>query len=261
MKINSTPLYIGTSGYNHEDWKGSFAPQEIHNYDMLLYYAEKGFNFLELTFTFYRMPELDKIRQIVLRTGDKVRYSVRIPKDLIRNPDKDAEFEEFMKGISPMVDAGLLACVYADYHPTFSVGKKNQELIKTLRDRFEGIPFFAELHNRTWYKERIFSYFRDSDIGLTVIDMPDVKGFAPYYPINTNNSIYYKLYGKSPLWLTLDKKHLDYNYTDEQMNKFLSDMVQVSATAKEVFVSFANVANGKGPINAMRMMKLSEKYA
>jgi uncharacterized protein YecE (DUF72 family) len=258
MQLNNTPLFIGTSGYNHEDWKGSFAPAEIHSYDMLAYYADKGFNFLELAFTFYRLPDPDKINHILMRTGDRVRFSVRLPKTLIKNPKNNEIYDEFMRGMEPMLKKGLISAFYADYHPTFAAGKANQESIKALKDRFD-VPFFAELHNRTWYKERVFEYLRENSIGLTVVDMPGVKGFAPYYPICTNRAIYYKLYGRSPHWLTSDKKHLEYDYSDEQMKKFLQDAVQVSVMAESVFFVFANVAGGLGPKNALRLAELAKE--
>ncbi|MDR2884170.1 MAG: DUF72 domain-containing protein [Deferribacteraceae bacterium] len=258
LTLNETPLYIGTSGYNHDDWKGNFAPAEIHNYDLLTYYADKGFNFLEVAFTFYRMPEADKMKHILLRTGDRVKFSVRLPRTLIRNPESDADYNEFRKGIQPMIDSGTLACVYADYHPSFAAGKKNQEMILELKNRFTGIPFFAELMNRTWYKERVFDYFKENKIGMTILDMPQVRGFAPYYPICTNNNLYFKLYGRSPAWLTTEEKHLDYSYADADMKKFMEDAVKNSVMASNIFMVFANVANGKAPVNAMRLRELAK---
>lgn len=257
MKLNDTSLYIGTSGYNHEDWKGTFAPDEIHNFDLLSYYADKGFNFLELAFTFYRMPERDKIQQIVNRTGDRVKYSVRVPKTLIRHPEDDTECELFLKGIAPMVESGVLACIYADFHPSLSASRKNQELISSLRNRFPGIPFFAELANRTWYKERTMSYFKDNDIGVAIIDMPQIKGFAPYYPVCTNHALYFKLYGRSPLWLTTGEKMLDYSYKDADITRFLEDAEKKSVMASNIFIVFANVAKGHAPLNALRMAELA----
>lgn len=252
MIINDIPLYIGTSGYNHEDWKGTFAPAEIHNYDLLTYYADQGINFLEVAFTFYRMPEADKIQHIINRTGDRVRFSIRMPKALIRNPWDDAAYEEFVKGVTPMTSKGLLECFYADYHPSFSASKKNQEMIVALRNRFPEIRFFTELSNRTWYKERIFSYFRERDVGFTVIDMPNIKGFAPYYPVNTNHALYFKLYGRSPMWLTADAKFLNYSYSDAEIKKFLRDSVECSVTAQTIYFVFANVAEGHAPKNVLR---------
>ena len=259
MQLNSTPLYVGTSGYNHEDWKGNFAPSGIHNYDMLSYYADKGFNFLELAFTFYRMPEPDKIKHILMRTGKRVRFSVRLPKELIREPKKQEVFSEFMRGVEPMCKEGLLSAFYADFHPSFSASKANQEHIKALKEMFAPLPFFAELHNRTWYKERVFEYFKEHEIGLTAVDMPRVKGFAPFYPICTNHAVYFKLYGRSPLWLTNEKKYLDYVYSDAELKMFITESVRVSVMAENIFFAFANVANGAAPKNALRFSELTEE--
>ena len=260
MKINDTPLYIGTSGYKHDDWKGTFAPTDIHNYDLLTYYADQGFNFLEVAFTFYRMPEADKIQQIINRTGDRVRFSVRMPKTLVRNPWDDTAYEDFRKGIAPMTSKSLLECLYADYHPSFSASKKNQDMITALRNRFPEIRFFAELSNRTWYKERIFNYFRDHRVGMTVIDMPEIQGVAPYYPINTNHAAYFKLYGHSPMWMTTEEKFLNYNYSDYEIKKFLRDAAERSITSQAIYLVFANVAEGYAPKNALRAQELAKEY-
>ncbi|MDR0454771.1 MAG: DUF72 domain-containing protein [Deferribacteraceae bacterium] len=260
MKINDTPLYIGTSGYNHEDWKGVFAPQDMHNYDLLTYYADQGINFLEVAFTFYRIPEADKIQHIINRTGDRVRFSVRMPKALVRNPWDDTAYEEFIKGVAPMLSRGLLECFYADYHPSFSASKKNQEMIAALRNRFPKIRFFAELSNRTWYKERIFSYFREHDVGMTVIDMPNIKGSAPYYPVSLNHALYFKFYGHNPLWITTGEKFLNYSYSDNEIRRFLRNSVECSVTAQAVYFIFANVAAGCAPKNVLRAKELAKKY-
>ena len=259
IKINDTLLYVGTSGYNHEDWKGTFAPVDIHNYDLLTYYADQGISFLEIAFTFYRIPEADKIQHIINRTGDRVKFSVRLPKALVRNPWDEEAYEGFRKGIAPLTSKGLLECLYADYHPYFSASKKNKELITALRGRFSEIRFFAELSNRTWYKERIFDYFRECNVGMTVIDMPLIKGVAPYYPINLNYALYFKLYGRSHLWMTAEEKFLNYSYSDSEIKRFLQNAAERSVTADVIYLVFANVAEGFAPKNALRTQQLAKE--
>ena len=39
MELNNTPVYIGTSGYNYDEWKGTFAPKDLDNYDLLKNYT------------------------------------------------------------------------------------------------------------------------------------------------------------------------------------------------------------------------------
>ena len=48
-------IWIGTSGYNYPEWKGSFYPETMPAAKMLPYYAAR-FPTVEINYTFYRMP-------------------------------------------------------------------------------------------------------------------------------------------------------------------------------------------------------------
>ena len=47
--------WVGTSGYNYPEWKGSFYPETLATSKMLAYYAER-FPTVEINYTFYRTP-------------------------------------------------------------------------------------------------------------------------------------------------------------------------------------------------------------
>jgi uncharacterized protein YecE (DUF72 family) len=46
-------IWIGTSGYNYPEWKGSFYPATLPAAKMLPYYSER-FATVEINYTFYR---------------------------------------------------------------------------------------------------------------------------------------------------------------------------------------------------------------
>ena len=48
-------IWVGTSGYNYPEWKGSFYPETLPAAKMLPYYAER-FPTVEINYTFYRTP-------------------------------------------------------------------------------------------------------------------------------------------------------------------------------------------------------------
>ena len=48
-------FWVGTSGYNYPEWKGSFYPDDLPAKKMLPYYAAR-FPTVEINYTFYRMP-------------------------------------------------------------------------------------------------------------------------------------------------------------------------------------------------------------
>ena len=49
-------LYVGTSGFAYDEWRGSFYPQELKQREMLPFYAQR-FNSVEINYTFRKQPE------------------------------------------------------------------------------------------------------------------------------------------------------------------------------------------------------------
>ena len=62
---------IGTSGYNYDEWKGSFYPEKMPSAKMLPYYAER-FSTVEINYTFYRMPSEKTIEGWVEATPERL---------------------------------------------------------------------------------------------------------------------------------------------------------------------------------------------
>lgn len=255
MKINNTDLFVGTSGYNYDDWKGTFAPADTSNFDLLSYYASTKLNFLELTYTFYRMPIPEKIEGISKRLGDNTKLSVRLTKGFMRKKYELSEVKLFKEGIAPAVEKGQVVALFADFHHLFTASRENFDIILKLKENFSEYPLFVELTNSTWHKERFYEEFKASGIGLCAIDGPSFRGFAPYYPICSNGGVYFRLYGKNPGWLSAEERFLDYSYSDAELKKFVKDAVNVSVMAKNIYFSFCNVEKGNAPKNALRMLE------
>ena len=55
MPVGGPRYWVGTSGYNYNEWKGSFYPEKISSKKMLPYYADR-LPTVEINYTFYRMP-------------------------------------------------------------------------------------------------------------------------------------------------------------------------------------------------------------
>lgn len=258
MIVNGTPYYIGTSGYKYDDWKDVFYPTLAHNYEMLEHYSRK-MNFLEITFTFYKIPLKRTIASLLDRVGDDFKFSVRLTKEFLKNKYTEQDVIAFNEGISPLLEAGSLAAIYADFNYGFSAKKAHFEHLCNLKSHFSYVPFFVELPNRTWYKERYVEDFKANNIGVIINDTPEIKGLAPYFPVNTNLNTYFRLHGKNKLWLTPEDRINEYNYSIIEMRKFKADAARLSILSNSVFISFCNVPQAHAPRNAEQFIKMLER--
>ena len=56
-------IWVGTSGYNYPEWRGSFYPEKLPTAKMLPFYAERLAT-VEINYTFYRSPEAGDPRRV-----------------------------------------------------------------------------------------------------------------------------------------------------------------------------------------------------
>ena len=72
-------IWVGTSGYNYPEWKGSFYPQKMPAPQMLPYYAER-FSTVEINYTFYRMPNEKTLAGWNQETPERFKLTLKAPK-------------------------------------------------------------------------------------------------------------------------------------------------------------------------------------
>ena len=78
-------------------------------------------------------------------------------------------------------------------------------------------------------------------------------------PVCSNSGVYFRLYGKDPLWLSGTEKFLNYDYSDNELKRFIKDARDVSVMAKNIFFSFCNVEKGFAPKNAVTLKNMIEQ--
>src|SRR5436309_1346290 len=72
-------VWVGTSGYNYPEWKGSFYPQDLPAAKMLPYYAAR-FPTVEINYTFYRMPNEKLVSGWAAQTPSPYKLTLKAPR-------------------------------------------------------------------------------------------------------------------------------------------------------------------------------------
>src|SRR5437762_10453736 len=70
-------LHVGTSGYNFDEWKGTFYPDKLPADQWLGYYAGR-LQTVEINYTFYRMPNAKTIGQWLEATPDGFTFVLKV---------------------------------------------------------------------------------------------------------------------------------------------------------------------------------------
>ena len=76
---DASRFWVGTSGYNYAEWKGSFYPEKFSSKKMLPYYADR-LPTVEINYTFYRMPTETLLEGWSAVTPDTFRFTLKAPR-------------------------------------------------------------------------------------------------------------------------------------------------------------------------------------
>src|SRR5260370_17254938 len=78
-------LWIGTSGFQYNEWKGNFYPEDLPTAKMLSFYAEQ-FATTEINYTFHRIPAQKTIENWKAQTPERFRFALKAPQKITHSP-------------------------------------------------------------------------------------------------------------------------------------------------------------------------------
>ena len=105
-------IWIGTSGYNYPEWRGTFYPEKLAAAKMLPYYAER-FSTVEINYTFYRTPNEKILEGWNAATPDRFKLTLKAPRRITHEArlrdcaDRVRQFLETAAVLGPKLGALL----------------------------------------------------------------------------------------------------------------------------------------------------------
>jgi uncharacterized protein YecE (DUF72 family) len=225
--------WIGTSGYNYPEWRGSFYPEKFPANKMLAYYAGH-FNTVEVNYTFYRMPTEAQVENWANGTPDGFTFTLKAPQRIthvakLRNCDELTQtFCRIASTLGPK-----LAVLLFQLPPTF---KRNDAVFESfLQTLPHGARAAFEFRHESWHDEAVFAALRARNLALCIADSEKMS---------------------TPVVATADYSYFrlrDEGYQAPDIERWGSVVAGMSA-AKDAFVYFKHEEEGKGPEFAKRLM-------
>ena len=220
-------IWIGTSGYNYPEWKGSFYPTDLPAAKMLPYYAAR-FSTVEINYTFYRMPNEKLVGGWAAQTPDPYRLTLKAPRRITH--------DSRLKNTGELVDgfcrvAGTLGpklgALLFQLPPNL---KKDLALFDAfLSDVPPKAPAAFEFRHVSWLDDEVFDRLRQRNLALCVADREKLS---------------------TPVTVTADYAYFrlrDEGYTPEDIARWAEIIARETSTCRDVFVYFKHEEAGKGP--------------
>ena len=266
-------LLIGTSGYDYKDWKGGFYPENLPQSKFLEYYSTQ-FNSLELNGTYYRMPTPEQMRNMVKRSGGKVKFTVKAFQDMTHSAYAEAYgnksryqplVTEFKKALEPLQNDGLLLCALFQFPQSFHYEKQERIFLDSLLHEVGDLPVVVEMRNTKWQNDQVYNALKERKVGWCITDNPKLPDLLKLEYKITSEIAYLRFHGRNArMWYEGDNvTRYDYMYSDSELQEFIQPVMKLLLNAKVVQLFFNNHAKSQAVINAKKielLLKSSASY-
>jgi len=228
----SEHVYVGTSGYNYPEWRGTFYPEKFSTSKMLAFYAER-FPTVEINYTFYRMPTEKLLKGWFDGTPDNFSFTLKAPRrithdaKLQRCEDTLRVFCQTARTLGPK-----LAILLFQLPPNF---KKNADVLRSFLELLpEGTRAAFEFRHESWLDTETFDALRSRNVALCIADSEKMK---------------------TPVEVTADYAYFrlrDEGYQQDDIEAWAKTITALEP--KDAFVYFKHEVQGLGPEFANRLI-------
>jgi uncharacterized protein YecE (DUF72 family) len=236
-------IFIGTSGWTYDHWKGCFYPENLPKRSWFDYYANQ-FSAVEVNATFYGTFKDQTYKNWKERAPHGFGYVLKAPK-LITHLKYLVGVEDDIKTFSH--SCALLQekfeMILLQVAPNMPYDL--ERLKKTLVAFPDPCKVAVEFRRPEWLNQDTMSML--GDFGTTICNVD-----SPQYKLSddiTSDRAYLRLHGR--------KHWYAYNYSGEELRE-IADIARELASrgAKKVYIFFNNDYEGYAPANALTLIKL-----
>jgi uncharacterized protein YecE (DUF72 family) len=239
------PVWIGTSGWQYRDWRGTFYPPSIPVRAWLETYAG-AFATVESNNAFYRLPERRTFEDWASRTPDEFVMAVKVSRFLThikRLAEPEEPVARFLDRVAGL--GGKLGPVLLQLPPRF---RADRDRLEATLDEFPfGVRVAVEFRHASWFSDEIRQVLADRDVALCLADR---RG-----PI-------------APLWRTTDWTYLRFHegrarprpcYGRAALRTWAERLADSWDASEDCYVYFNNDPRGCAPRDAARFAHLVEQ--
>ncbi|HOE76857.1 MAG TPA: DUF72 domain-containing protein [Rectinema sp.] len=253
---------VGTSGWNYEDWRGTFYPEKLPKTKWLEFYAEH-FDSIEVNATFYhemRQSTYERWRKVTPEGFCWAVKASRFITHIKRLHDVKEPLERFLGSASTLGDK--LGVVLFQLPPSLAFEKGVlEEFSATLRGAGFGeagmrsgsitlrtlpaLRFAIEPRHKSWIQDEALDCLRALGFGFCV---SDTGGRYPYREAVTSDFAYIRLHGPTSLYSSC--------YSDKELELWAQKIIAMNCDA---YVYFDNDVMGYAPQNALTLKRFMKE--
>lgn len=247
-------IYVGTSGFQYDDWVGPYYPEGLPKENWLSFFAEE-FHTLEINFTYYRMPTARGLAGMARKVPAGFLFAVKATQEMTHARERDAAiFENFKAALAPLREENKFGAILAQFPNSFRANDESRAYLRWMREQLPELPVVIEFRNKEWLTDETYELLKQNGLGFCSVDEPyfprvaEVTGPVAYVRFHGRN--YKKWWKHEHAW-----ERYDYTYPVEELQEWAPKIEQMNAMAETTFVFSNNHYRAQG-VDTARQMKL-----
>lgn len=250
---------IGTSGYGYDDWKGVFYPPDLPREDYIRYYS-MFFPFVELDFSYFKMPEGWRLEQLAAATPKDFVFTVKAHRSFTHEPQQNwlKAATEFASALRVRTFRERLAGVLLQFPYKFQYLDPNRLYLGELTKELSEFPLFLEFRNGEWLNPAVLAEASKRGIGIVSVDAPYLSTLPGRDLPVSGKASYVRFHGRNveSWWTGNGDSRYDYSYADAELSEWVKRISAAEKKALPVFAAFANHPKGSAVKDARRLKAL-----
>jgi uncharacterized protein YecE (DUF72 family) len=252
-------LYIGPAGWDYPDWQGVVYPPGLKGADRLTFLAAQ-FGAVEINVTFYRPIPPDYARRwlAAVEAAPDFRFTAKVWQVFTHDRRlPEAELAQFREGLEPMLAAGKLGVLLAQFPYSFHNTEENRAYLLKLKAALRNFPLAVEVRHRSWQHRAVGDFLAEIGLDFCNIDQPLVS-----YPMGATRWVtgtrgYLRCHGRrQDAWFEFGDDRgarYDYLYSPEELEDLAARARELQEKAQETYVIFNNHPAGQAVANALEL--------
>lgn len=241
MIRQTSQVWIGTSGYQYNHWKGIFYPEDLPKKNWFLHYCGH-FKTVEINNTFYNLPKAGTFETWRDQAPEDFCYALKYSRygtHMKKLKDPEQALDTFMAVASIL--RKKLGPVLVQLPPHWKANPKRLE--EFLNKLPSGRRFAVEFRDPSWLDESIFTILENHQPALCVHDMID-----DHPDRATTDWVYYRFHGRN----------YGGQYSYQKLSTMADRLTEHSKAGRDVFAYFNNDLAGHAVDNALDLERYVE---
>lgn len=265
MAAAKQKLWIGTAGWQYDDWYGVFFPATRPAKFQPLRYLARYFNAVEVNASFYRILTPRATAGWLAHVPDEFRFTMKLFRGFTHERETyppPAERDACIASMTPLRDAQRLGPLLIQFPWSFRFTPGNVARIERIAADFSDFSRFIEVRHASWIRPEGLAAIRKCG-GFCNIDQPALRDCIGPTAEVANRTTYVRLHGRNAAnWFREDQpgyERYNYLYTETEIHEWVQRLRGIEPEVDEQYIIANNHYRGQAPANAIELRSLLEQ--